>query len=246
MHRVKLFLCNKVYGGVIFVKIIRHGLDILLDLFQIRTLLRNHVALSEMLLAGGQLRLLAVTHLLHSFFHRNSVLNASFYTGNPADGIRMALAYPLAPESICFSVGKDGLRINPVQGKQTRIPAYRNQPHMTALPACSVHCRKMLRNMSMGVKTVHHMKIFCQLRCLPGQICGASPAEDHHIDASGHILGLIHLINLYTFGSQLHVRGIPAGKNSSQLHIRILPDGQLHAFSQVSIAGDTNSYFLHI
>ncbi len=57
MISCQFFLCDKVNCGVIFIKVVRHGLDVMLDLCKICALLRNNIAHSGMLLPGCQLRL---------------------------------------------------------------------------------------------------------------------------------------------------------------------------------------------
>ena len=243
---LKLLFRDEVYRGIVLVKVVGHGLDLMLDLCLVCAFLGHNPALSQVFLAGGQLRLVPLAHLIHGFFHRNRILNTSLHSGNPADRVGMSLAYALAPESIGFSVGENGLRVQPVQREQTRIPAHGDQTHMAVFAAGSVHRIKMLGNIRMGIKAVDDMEIFCHLRRLFGKIRGTSAAEDHHIDLICHILRLIHPVYLHAFGGGFYACGIPAGENSCQLHVLVLTDGQLHASSQITISCNSDSDFFHL
>ena len=61
-----------------------------------------------------ELRLASAAHCLQCALNRNRILSRISYTGNPADGIRMSLAYASAPESIVLSSGKNRIRIKTV------------------------------------------------------------------------------------------------------------------------------------
>lgn len=173
---IQLLLADKMDSRVIVCKIVRHSPDLFFHLCRIRPFLKHHKTLSRMLLAGRQIRILSSSHRLQRFLHRNRILLRILHARNSSDCIRMSLADALPPERIILSLREDGIGIHPAQREHPRIPAYGDDPHLTALFRGRIHIGKMLRDSCVGVKTVHHMKKLCEGRSLPWQIRCASSA----------------------------------------------------------------------
>ena len=74
MVALQLFLGDKVYGGLVLVEVVGHGLDLVLDASQICAFLRNNEALTGVLVAGGQLGILASANNLNRRLYRAGVL----------------------------------------------------------------------------------------------------------------------------------------------------------------------------
>ena len=93
----------------------------------------------------------------------------------------------------------------------------------------------------MCIKAVHYGEIFRILRCLYREICRASTAEDQDIDLICHILCLVSMVDLCTFGQDPDIFRISSCKYCRKLHIRILFDGALNAASKISITHNSDS-----
>ena len=245
MNSIKFFFRDKVYCGIVFIKIVFHSFDRFFDLFFISTFLGNYEALSGVFLTCCQFRLFSGSYLIHRFFHRNSILNTTFYTRDSSDCIRVSLAYAFTPECIGFSVWQNGFCIDTVQRKQTRIPAYRDHSQMTIFFCGCIYICKMLWNVCMGIKTVDDIKIFCQFRRLFWKVCSTSTTDDHNIDLILHILCIFHGVCFCARCFDSYCCRISSGKYTCQFHIFILTDRHLNAFSQIAITCNTDSYFFH-
>src|SRR5699024_6754629 len=121
-------------------------LDLLLDAGKIRSLFRNNKTFSCMFLSCSQFGILAPAHRLQSRLHRDRILFAILHTFNPADSVRMTLAYAFAPESIIFAVGENRIGIHSVQREHSGIPAYGDNAYMSAFCRSTIHIIEMLRN----------------------------------------------------------------------------------------------------
>ena len=183
-----------MYGCVIFVEVVRHGLDLLLDACEICAFFCYYEAFSCMFLSGSQLRILSASDCFQCCFNRNSVLFAVFDTINTTDCIRMSLAHAFAPECIIFTVCQDCICIHSVEGEHSRIPAYRNNSDMITLGSCFVYICKMLRNSCMGIKAVNNIEPLCIFRCLNRKVCSASSTENQNIDFIFHFFRFIYMI----------------------------------------------------
>ena len=159
----------------------------------------------------------------------------------------MALADALAPEGIGLTVRKNGLCVDTVQGKQSRIPTHGNDSHSVSFFAGLVHIGKMLRDSCVGIKAVDNVEVLCQLRCLYRKISCASAAENQHIDLIFVRSRLGDRINLYALCLNLHGFRVSSGKYSHKLCIRILSNGKFYAAAEITITCNTNSclHFLH-
>ena len=227
----QFFLRNKVYSGVILIKVIRHGLDLILDSRKISTFLCYYKALSCVFLSCGKLRILAASYSFQCGLYRNCVLLAILNTINTADCIRMSLAYALAPKCIILAVSQDCICIHTVQREHSRIPAYGNNSNMTILRSSLIYIGKMLWNSLMGIKTVYYVKPLRILRCLLRKVGSTSSAEDHNVDLVFHLLCVIYRIYLGCLSQDLNSLRSTTGKYAHQFHIRIMFDGALYATS---------------
>ena len=83
----------------------------------------------------------------------------------------------------------------------------------------------MLRNMGMIVKAVDADEILRHLRCLYRQVCGASAAEDKHVNFVLPVTDLADIYHRNARGKDLHSSRISSGKYCRQLHILISGHG---------------------
>ena len=86
--------------GLIIGKVVGHGLDFPGDPIPVCPGLGHHIAVPPVLFSGGKLRFATLAHSLQGLFHGHGILPGIQNTGDPADGIGMALAHALAPEGI--------------------------------------------------------------------------------------------------------------------------------------------------
>ena len=119
----ELVLVNEVNNGVVICKVVGHFLDLLFYRCSVCTLFKNYEAFSEVLVSGGKNRILAASYGFKSLVYGNGVLLCVLYALYPANGVRMSLAYALAPEGVVLAVRKDSVCINSVKSEQTGIPA---------------------------------------------------------------------------------------------------------------------------
>ena len=230
-----------MYGGIILIEVIRHGLNFILDSRKISPLLCYNKALSCMLFSCSKLRILTAAYSLQGSLYRNCILFAVFYAINTADCIRMSLAYAFSPKSIILAICQNRTCIHAVQREHSRIPAYRNNPYMTILCGSFIHVCKMLRNSLMCIKAVHYIKPLRIFRSLLWKISSTSAAKNHNIDLSLQLLHIIYRIYLSCLSQNLNSFRSAAGKYSHQFHIRIMFNCTFYATSQVSITQNTNT-----
>ena len=81
---LQFFFRNKMYSCVIVREIVRHSLDIILNLCQIRTFLCNYKAFSCMFLSCCKIRIFSVSHCFQCCFNRNCILFCIFYAFDTA------------------------------------------------------------------------------------------------------------------------------------------------------------------
>ena len=148
----------------------------------------------------------------------------------------MSLTYTFAPECIVFSIRKDRVGIQTVQGEHSRIPANRDDPDFAAFFCSCVYIRIVLRNPCVGVKAVDHIEKFCILRRLLRKIGCASAAEDHDIDLVFPLSRVCNTAYRNAFCLYLYSRRVTACEDCGKLHIRILLYRALHASPEISIA----------
>ena len=241
MVTLHFFSADEMHRGIIFIKIVGHGLDLFLDSGKIRALLSHHKALSGVFFPGGQLGILSCAHFSKRIFHRNGVLSGIRNALDSSDGIGMSLADALAPEGVILTAGKDRIGIQTVQGKHAGIPAAGNDAHLAALFCRFIHRREMLRDLRMGIKAVDYIKILNKFRSLHRKIRSASAAENHHVDFIFHSCRFFHTADLHALRQNGYCLRIASSEHCRKFHVRILLNGTFHALSQVSIAQDTNS-----
>ena len=230
-----------MYCGIVFIKVVRHSLDLILNSCKISAFLSYYETLSGMFLSCSKLRILSASYCFQSRLNRDGVLFAIFYAFDTADCIRMSLAYTFSPECVILAVCQDCICIHAVQGKHSRIPAYRNNSHMTVLRSRFIHICKMFRDSLMGIKAVYHIEPLGILRCLLWQVSSTSTAKNHNINLVFHLLSIIYRIYLCCLCQNFNSLRSTTGKNSHQFHIRIVFDRTFYATSQVTISQDTNT-----
>ena len=237
----QFFFRNKMYGCIIVGKVIWHGLDLLFDTCQICAFFSNNKTFSCMFLSCCQFRIFSVSYRFQSSLYRNCILLAVFYSVNSSNCIRVPLAYAFSPESIIFSIGKNGICIHSVQREHSRIPAYRDDSHMAAFFCRFIHIFEMLRNSCMCIKAVYNIEPLCIFRCLYRKICCASAADDQNVDLVLHLLCFVHMADLSCLCKYFYCLRIAACKNCRKFQIRIVFHCTFHASAQVAISHDSNS-----
>ena len=240
MVAVKLFLADEVYGRVVIGEIVRHRDDGFLNGSLVRTLFGNDKALSGVLLARRQLRVLAAAHAFKRALHRDGILAGVLYAGNAANRIGVTLADTLAPERVIFAVRQNRLTIEAVQREHTRVPTDGNHAEVAALLAGRVYIRKMLRNLRVRVKAVDDIKILCKLCGLLRQVVRAAAAQDHDVNLIRHVFCLLHRINRHA-GLRLHTVRAAACENAHKLHIFRVGKRTFHAAAKISVSGNADS-----
>ena len=230
-----------MYCGIVFIKVVRHSLDLILNSCKISAFLSYYETLSGMFLPCSKLRILSASYCFQSRLNWDGVLFAILYSFDTADCIRMSLTYAFSPECVILAVCQDCICIHAVQRKHSRIPAYRNNSNMTALRSCFVHICKMFWDSLMGIKAVYHIEPLGILRCLLRQISSTSAAKNHNINLVFHLLSIIYRIYLRCLCQNFNTFRSTTGKNSHQFHIRIVFDRTFYATSQVTISQDTNT-----
>ena len=166
----QFFFSNKMNRRVIIREVVRHGLDLVLDLCQIRALFCHNKALSGVFFTGGQLWAAAASDCLQCTLNWDCVLSGILDALDPADRIGMSLADALAPKRIIFALRQAGSCIETVQGEHTRIPANGNDTDLAGFLCGLIDCCEMLRNLCMCIEAVHYVKPLCIFRGLDRQI----------------------------------------------------------------------------
>ena len=232
---VQFFLADEMHRRVVFIKIVGHGLNFLLNLSGVSTFFENHIALTGMFFPRGEFRIFTGTHSSQRLFYRHRVLTGIGYAFNAADGIRMALRYAAAPEGVILAVRQDGVAVYTGKGEQARVPAYGNDAYMPRFLGSLVHIGKMLGNARMGIEAVHHVKEFGIMRRLHGQVSSAAAAENHDIN---FIFPFFYIADINHGNAGRFYRqkcGVTAGKYRCQFQIIIGLYRAFHATAQITI-----------
>ena len=116
-------------SGIVFIKIIGHGDDIVGNLRCIRAVFQDNKTLTQMFLAGGVILCGAPANFFHHGFYRDGILFTVFHAFYAANGIRMPLADALAPKRIGFALRQNAVHIQAVEGEQAGIPTDGNHAH---------------------------------------------------------------------------------------------------------------------
>ena len=232
---VQFFLADEMHRRVVFIKIVGHGLDFLLNLSGVSTFFEDHIALTGMFFPRGEFRIFTGTHSSQRLFYRHRVLTGIGYAFNAADGIRMALRYAAAPEGVILAVRQDGVAVHAGKGEQARVPAYGNNADMPRFLSSLVHIGKMLRNPRMGIEAVHHVKEFRIVRRLHRQVSSTAATENHDIN---FIFPFFHIADI-DHGNTGRLDGqkcrVTAGKYRCQFQIIIGLYRAFHATAQITI-----------
>ncbi len=178
----ELLVGDEVDGGVIVREIVGHGLDGSLYSLGIRTVLEDDKALAGMLLSCGELRGLSGADLLDGLLDRDGVLLRVLHAGDSPDGVRVALAYALAPEGVVLAAGENGVAQHTVEGEETRIPADGDDAHLPCLLRCLIDILKVLGDPGVGVEAVDHIEEGGVLRGHLGKVGRAAAAEDEDVN----------------------------------------------------------------
>ena len=137
-----------MYSSIIICKVVRHGLDLLLDPCKICAfLLLPQSTLWYASVWWSVPDSLRFGLLLSAAFYRNGILSCILHAFDPADGIRMSLAYALAPEGIILAFWKNSICIQHGSKRTYPDPSLRKSIRHCRFPLLPVStCLKMLRN----------------------------------------------------------------------------------------------------
>ena len=237
---------DEVHSGVVLVKVIGHGLDLVFDAGEIRAFFRDNKALAGVLLTGREFGVLTLADAVDRRLHGNGVLAGIKDALDPADRVGMALAYALAPEGVVLALGQDAVHVQAVQGEHAGIPAAGDQADMTALLRSRIHVGEMSRDICVCVEAVHNIEQFRVFGGLDGKVSRAAAADHQDIDLVLHVRRRVLGKNRYTCRADLDRSGIAARKDGRQLQIIVLHDGAFNALGQVSVSEDSdlNAHFL--
>ena len=235
---------NEGHSGVIVREIVGHGLDFLLDAGLVGALSGDDVALAGVLLAGGQLRILAGAHAGDRFRYRHSVLAGIHHALDPADGVGVALAHAAAPEGIGFAARQDGGGVEAVQGEHARIPAAGNETKLARGGCSLVDIGEVLRDVGVGVKGVDHIVEGRILGSHGRKVRGGTAADDEDIQVLLTALENFGALHRHAGGVYFEGGRVPTGVDGRQGHVLISRDGRFHAAAKVAIA--KNACFDHL
>ena len=231
----QFFFGNEMYGCVIFIEVVRHSLDLLLDTCKISTFLCYYETLSCVFLSGSKFRILSASYRFKRCFNRDRVLFAVFDTINTTDCIRVALAYAFAPECIIFTIGQDCICIHSVEGEHSRIPAYGNDSDMITLGSCLIYICKMLRDSCVGIKAVNNVEPLCVFRGLNRKICRTSSTENQNVNFIFHFFCFIYMIYFCCICKNFYGCRITTCKYGNKLQIRIVFNCTFYSSAKVAI-----------
>src|SRR5699024_2899095 len=159
----------------------------------------------------------------------------------------MPLAEALAPEGVCLAIGQDGFGPHPVNGKQARIPAGRDQCRGAALAGRLVNTLEVFGDACVVIVAVYRAEAGGQVRPLLGKVVARAPAQDEDVKAIAPGVNGVQGMNRYGVVNQFNLRSRPSGKNSSKLHIIGFGNGRLCACSEVAIPDNAHAdFFCHL
>ena len=230
-----------MHRRVIIGKIVGHFLDLFFNARLVSALFCHNKALTYMLFSDRKLGISTAAHRFQRRLDGDGILLAVGNALDAANGIRMSLAHALAPEGIILAVGQNGVAKQTVQREHAGIPADRDHRDMSALACGFIYVFKMLRDLGVGVKAIHHVKALCKRGRLHGQIGRRSPANDHHVNFISHFHDLVGRHHGNPRGAELDRVGVAARKDRHKLHIAVLRDRALHAAPQISITKNTDA-----
>lgn len=171
----KLLLSDEMNGSIIVGEVVGHGLDIMLDLSQVCTLLSNYEALSCVLFTGGENGIFAVSYLLESGLNGNGVLLAVLNALYTSDSIGVTLAYTLAPECVVASLGKNCVAVHSHKREQSRIPTNGDNTDLAGLLSDLVNICEMLGDPCVSIEAVNYVEILYILRVWVGRSFALPP-----------------------------------------------------------------------
>ena len=181
-----LFFSDECDRGVIVGEVVRHLFDLFLDAGLVCAVLCDNIALTGMLLAGGQFRVGAGANRFQRSLYRNRILTGILDTFDSADRIRMSLGDASSPEGIVLAVRKHRVRIQTRDREHARIPSAGDHADLAGTGCSRVDSSKMSRNVGVCIKTVYNIEHRSILRRLDREISSAAATEHQHIDLVLH------------------------------------------------------------
>lgn len=97
---IELFLADEVHRDVVLVEVVRHLDDLLLHGLGVGALLKHHPALARVLLARGQLRVVAGAHRIERGGHGDGVLARIGHAGDAAQLHRSVPGTRRGPQNV--------------------------------------------------------------------------------------------------------------------------------------------------
>ena len=237
---VEFFFADEVDGGVVFIEVVRHGLDGVFDVCLVCTFFGNHVHETGVLLASGEFRHRTATDSFESCFDRAGVLLSVLHALDAADSVAMTLGNALAPERVVLAFREDRLGIHAVQAKHTRIPTNGDHGNLVCALGSGVNSCEVLRNLGVRVEGVDHVEHRSVLRGKHRQVCSRATANDEHVHL---VLPCFHFRNIENRNASsldLDRRRITTSENSDEFHIRSLLHGAFHTATEVTVTENSN------
>ena len=192
-----------------------------------------------MLLARGELWVLAGASGLDGRRNRDGVLTGINNTRDTTDGVGVALAYAAAPEGVVRAVGQRGAGIQAGEREEAWIPTAADDADGAGLTGRGVHVGKVSGDVGVRVKAVHHGEELGQLWGLLGQVGGAAAADDDDVNLIGHLGHLAPGIH-GRVSCDLHACGVATGEDGNKVHVGGVSDGGLYTATKVAVSCDGN------
>ena len=232
-----------MHDGVVIGKVVRHGLDRLLDGGLVSAFGGDDEAFAQMLLTGCQHRLAPGANGGNGGFLRDGVLHALLDAGNTADRIGMPLADALAPEGVAVAIRQGRFGNQAQGGKEAGVPADGDGRRRPGLFRGGINGGEIFGDAGMRIETVNGVEQRGQTRPLFGQVGRRTAAENQHIDLALERgdFGFAH--HGHTGRRQFQGSRIAPRDHGGKLHIGILPQRQFNAPANIAITNNTYRNF---
>ncbi len=173
---------NENNARFIIGEIVGHGLDIPANPILVGPRFRDHVTVAAVFVLRGKLRFFASPDLFDGFLDGDGVLSGIDDSRNPPDGVGVPLADARTPKRVTFARRKNRFFDHPQYGKQSRVPSGGYDGRFTRSDGRPIDCLEIIRNLGVGVVTVHGVEKGRHHGALIGKVSCRSAAKDGDID----------------------------------------------------------------